>query len=40
MALINTYKFVKTIIDWESLAKATHNMYRVVSVRPYTDKKD
>ena len=39
MALINTWIFTKTIIDWEVIAKATHNQFKVVSVRPYTDKK-
>lgn len=38
MALINTWFFTKTIIDWETIATATHNEYCVVSVRPYTDK--
>ena len=37
--LVNTFLFTKTEIDWEAFAKATHNQYRVVSVRPYTDKK-
>jgi|GEM_PF-1806544 len=39
MGLINTWNFTKTIIDWEAIQKATHNQYRVVSVRPYVDKK-
>ncbi len=39
MALINTWFFTKTTIDWETIEKATHNQYRVVSTRPYTDKK-
>ena len=39
MSLINTWNFTKTIIDWETIEKATHNQYRVVSVRPYVDKK-
>ncbi|MBK5244769.1 MAG: hypothetical protein JJE18_07055 [Eubacteriaceae bacterium] len=39
MSLINTWNFTKTIINWETIEKATHNIYRVVSVRPYIDKK-
>lgn len=39
MGLINTWFFTKTIIDWDSIANATKNQYRVVSVRPYVDKK-
>lgn len=39
MALVNTFLFTKTIIDWETFSKAIHNQYRVVSARPYTDKK-
>ena len=39
MALINTWFFTKTVIDWEIIAKATHNQFRVASVRPYVDKK-
>lgn len=39
MSLVNTWFFTKTIIDWDTFAKATHNQYRVVSVRPYVDKK-
>lgn len=39
MALINTWFFTKNIIEWDKIEKATHNQYKVVSVRPYTDKK-
>jgi len=39
MSLINTWYFTKTIINWATIEKATHNQYRVVSVRPYVDKK-
>lgn len=39
MSLANTFKFTKTIIDWSKIEKATGNRYKVVSVRPYTDKK-
>ncbi len=39
MSLINTWCFTKTVIDWSAIEKATHNQYRVVSVRPYEDKK-
>lgn len=39
MSLINTWYFTKTIIYWGEIEKATHNQYRVVSVRPYVDKK-
>ena len=39
MSLINTWFFTKTIINWDAIAQATHNQYRVVSCRPYVDKK-
>ena len=39
MALINTWNFVKTVILWDVIAQATFNQYRVVSARPYVDKK-
>lgn len=39
MALINTWFFTKTVIDWGAIEAATHNQYKVVSVRPYQDKK-
>lgn len=39
MSLVNTWFFTKTLIDWSAIEKATHNQYRVVSVRPYIDKK-
>lgn len=39
MSLINTWYFTKTLIDWSAIEKATHNQYRVVSIRPYLDKK-
>lgn len=38
MALVNTWFFIKHVIDWEQIKKATGNKYRVVSVRPYVDK--
>lgn len=39
MALINTFAFTHTVIDWDKLAGATSNKFRVVSSRPYRDKK-
>lgn len=39
MALVNTFYFVQQLINWDEIAKATHNQFKVVSVRPYTDKK-
>lgn len=39
MALINTFAYTRTIIDWPKLEKATGNKYRVVASRPYKDKK-
>lgn len=39
MSLINTFLFTRTVIDWDKIAKATRNQYRVVSARPYEDKK-
>lgn len=39
MSIINAWNFTRTVIDWEKFAQATHNQYRVVSTRPYTDKK-
>lgn len=39
MAITNSWFFTKTVINWDKFAQATHNMYKVVSVRPYVDKK-
>jgi hypothetical protein len=39
MAILNSYQFVHTVIDWEKFAQATKNQYRVVTSRPYSDKK-
>lgn len=39
MALANPWFYTKTIIDGEKLLKMTHNRYRVVTSRPYEDKK-
>ena len=39
MALVNTWFFTRTIVDWDKFANATGNQYRVVSSRPYADKK-
>lgn len=39
MSLVNTWFFTKTIVDWDKIAKAMHNQFRVVSSRPYVDKK-
>lgn len=35
MALINSWVFTRTIIQWEKIEAATHNQYRVVTSRPY-----
>ena len=37
--MIHTWIFTKKLIDWEAIEKATHNQFRVVSARPYVDKK-
>lgn len=39
MALINTFVFTRTVIDWQKLAQATGNCFRVVAIRDYKDKK-
>jgi len=39
MGIANSWNFTKTVIDWDKFAQATHNQYRVVSARPYKDKK-
>ena len=39
MSIVNSFKFTKTIFESEKFLTATHNQYRVASVRPYTDKK-
>lgn len=39
MSIINSWNFTRTVIEWEKFAQATHNQYRVVSSRPYKDKK-
>jgi len=39
MSIINSWFFTKTVIEWPVFEQATHNQYRVVSVRPYIDKK-
>lgn len=39
MSIINAWNFTRTVIDWEKFSQATHNQYRVVSTRPYADKK-
>ncbi|MBQ2884811.1 MAG: hypothetical protein IJE43_13710 [Alphaproteobacteria bacterium] len=39
MSIINSWNFTRTVIDWEKFSQATHNQYRVVSSRPYVDKK-
>lgn len=39
MGIVNSWNFTKTVIDWDKFAQATHNQYRVVSSRPYKDKK-
>lgn len=40
MALTNTWFYTKTIIDWKKLEASTGNKFRVVTSRPYTDKKN
>jgi len=39
MSLANAWCYTKTVIDWPKFEQATHNQYRVVSCRPYSDKK-
>ena len=39
MSIINGWFYSKTLFDWDKFAKATQNQYRVVSARPYADKK-
>lgn len=39
MSLVNTWKFTRTVIDCDKFIKATHNQYRVVSVKEYVDTK-
>ncbi len=39
MALLNSYVYVKTTFDWAMFEQATQNKFRVVSYRPYVDKK-
>ena len=37
--MVNSFAFTRTIFDAESFLEATHNQFKVVSVRSYTDKK-
>lgn len=39
MSIVNSWNFTKTVFEWDKFAEATHNQYRVVSSRPYKDKK-
>ena len=39
MALTNIFIFIKTVILSDVFLKGTGNRYKVVSVRPYSDKK-
>jgi hypothetical protein len=39
MSIANSWNFIRTLFDWDKFAKVTHNQYRVVSSRPYKDKK-
>lgn len=39
MSLINTFVYTRTVIDWDKMAEALHNQFRVVSSRLYADKK-
>lgn len=39
MSIANSWNFTRTVIDWDKFAQATHNQYKVVSSRPYKDKK-
>ena len=39
MALKNVFCFSHTVFEAEKFLSATHNKYKIVSVRPYVDKK-
>lgn len=39
MPIINTHEFTETVIRADKLLECTGNEYKVVSARPYTDKK-
>lgn len=39
MGIVNSFKFTKTVFECDKFLSATHNQYRVASVRPYVDKK-
>lgn len=39
MSLINSFLFVRTIVDGNKILEATGNQYRVVAFREYRDKK-
>ena len=39
MRIANAWLFSHVEIDWDKFAEGTHNQYRVVSSRPYVDKK-
>lgn len=39
MALINFWKYTRTLVDGEKLLEATRNTYRALNSRPYNDKK-
>lgn len=38
MALMHAYKFTRTVIDWNVMAEAFKNRFRVIAVSDYTDK--
>ena len=39
MGILNSWNYTRSIFLWDVFAQATGNQYRVVSVRPYKDKK-
>ena len=39
MAINNLWCFSKSYFDWKAFSQATHNQYRVVKAKPYSDKK-
>lgn len=38
MPTMNVYRYPHTVIDWDAIARDTHNQYRVLGIRPYSDK--
>ncbi|MEE3467207.1 MAG: hypothetical protein VZQ83_02085 [Eubacterium sp.] len=39
MSIANSFMFTRTVVDGNKFLEVTHNQYKVVSVRPYVDKK-